>query len=722
VAGDVVWVDDLAGYRRVAEGPAGTVVPILRPPDREREHRWRAVIEWYRRRLGPAVDHVPEAPRGRVIAVGAGFAAAAAFHAAASGRRFERVRTLDAARRRLAADPPDPADPGDTVTIVAPPAVLRRPAVRPLTVLGPPAWGVLTAADVPGMTFLVAKQLLARRLVGGPYGVIDGLNGEWYEFAEDGRAGPPGPLDAQVAIGKLQESDWHALGMAAHGEAGHLNLGAVVLCGLLGDVERAPDGRVLDGCRVGAGGRHCKRAAGARATALSFATVRAAHIALFSCSSSSVAPEPYPSSISGVLSAVDGYASSVLTTDRLVRVDDRDAHIALAVLRAAGPGALADCMNDVQQRRMAARPYVLFGDPWRLPLPAAAAPNRVPLGPAAPAVVRVAVPGRPALIDTEPRPAGLALVAGSGAAYLASREAADDLVIQVVDASARYERAALRFEQLGERVLRAAALERAIARSAGQRPASGSQGDPGDPGDPGAPLRRLRRGLEHGIETGLAGAERCQALGVWDPRLDAWYAQCVGQVAEWDRRFADILTRHHLMSSIAELLLDSHRTAGAEPAPDCDGCGCPQTRTRARPALGRHPDRLWVECAGCGVREVGRAGEGLIALRSLPRLRRDATVAVTVDVSALHAAVPAGVPPGFLVLEARDVTRTTPFVQLVAQHAGDVCRPSFRVPADLSPELHPLRVCWVRALEVTLARRRLPAFPSTNADRNDDRE
>ena len=560
------------------------------------------------------------------------------------------------------------------------------------------------------MTFLIAKLLLSQGLATGRCGIIDCLAGEWYEFKDDARAGPPHPLDAGVAIDKLCESDWHALGISAHGEAGHLKMGPVILCGLLGDVEHAPDGRVLDGCRVCAGTRHCKRAAPSGATALSYSAVRAAHLALFSCSSSSVAPEPYPSSVSGILSAVDGFASSVLATDRLVHVGEHDAHVAMAILRAAGPGAAADCMNDVQQRRMKARPYVLFGDPSGVPLPAGAAPNAVPLGPSTPAAVRVEVPRRLPFIGAEPRPPGLALVAGSGAAYLASRDGPDEVVIRVVDASARYERTAMGFDQLGERVLRAAALERAIARSTAQEL-------PPDPaGDPFAQLRRLRRGLEHGIETGLAGVERCRASGVWDPWLDAWYGQCANKAGEWDRRFAQVLSRHHLMNRLAELLMDSYQTVSTEPAPDCDSCGSPQIRKWARPALGRHADRLWVECSGCGVREVGRAGEGLIELRSLPWLRRNADVVVTVNVSVLQRAVPVGVPAGFLVLEARDVARTSHFVKIVEQHTGDVCRPSFRVPADLSPELHPLWVCWVRALEVTLARRRLPAFPLADGD------
>ena len=84
-------------------------------------------------------------------------------------------------------------------------------------------WGVLTARDVAGLTFQVAKVLAATRPGGGMDGVIDVIQEQVYT-----------PSDryslTRESLLRMIDGDWRTLSILAHGEGAHVNLKSVVLC------------------------------------------------------------------------------------------------------------------------------------------------------------------------------------------------------------------------------------------------------------------------------------------------------------------------------------------------------------------------------------------------------------------------------------------------------------------------------------------------------------
>lgn len=697
----VRWIQDGAKYRETLE--AGEL-PVIAPGDPGELAKRTEVLKWYadpqagpRRRAVSAAD--------LIVSLSPEFDAPLELFAEREHRSFlpgARLGNISALVKR--------ADPR-SVLIFGRAELFSRVALLQLGGGLDIPWGVLPARNISALTFLLAKLAMAGP-AGGQSGFADAVDGHFYSWPGPGAVPTHAALEAET-LRLLPKTDWQSLYLLAHGEGGHLNLHPLVLCGLLGEAELSTAGHeVPGGCRRLAGGDLCCKRQRADSHAVGYGALRAQDLAVFSCSSYPVAAEPYPSQVSGVLAALEGYPVSVLATDRVMEVDPIEPVLGMTVFHQTGAlGAVAQALNDIQFRRLGARPYLLFGDPageTALP-PATVHQGEVQTGPA----------GRVSVLD-QPAPAGrrgvLALsgtddqiLTGARRVYLwpARRPGPGS---RLTDVTAAVEQSATWLQTIARRLNRAAMLEAAVPAQLAMRDADTAQDM--------STLRYVRLCLEETVQSCLTYTDRSLLHGVCEPRLESLSERLRVQLAAWDRTCA-VLLKRRLLGSIFDAAVWGQRTAATSSPGVCDGCGTGLVALRATMPAGSPPDQWRTDCPVCGEHELWREGGSRLMLSALPPLRRGVTVPLTISqrdsAGAARSRTGEDTADGFLVVEARDVGRGRGFLSTVRPSSGQPVQIEVPVPGDLTCELHTLRVAWVRNLDVSSRRWRWALNPPVDA-------
>ena len=639
-----VWARDLEEYLRLAA--RGGALPVLVPPEPRRRARWTAVLDWYAAR-GAAISM---GGGDLVVALGSEYAAPAEAFARTVGRPYRRWLQGQSPRADVR-----------SMLIVAAPRRLPRATLEYLARKLPCRWGVVTARDLPGITFALAKVRFAT--AAGPMAVVDAVERKIYEIGDDGRPADAGTFTPE-RMDAIRCGDWAALALAGHGDCGHLNLRSVVLCGLVSDVERTVAGEAVGGCATSTDGAiRCKRAPDGR-TALPYGALRSAHIGIYSCSCASVAGEPHGTSVSAVLSAADGYAASTLATDRVLVMDPWEPDVALAALRGgAGLGAVTELLNDLQERRIAARPYILYGDPAGPGLEHTAREDGGEVllsGARGLAVVQAVKPYD--VIAFSPRVSGVRVLPVGCALLVTSSAPAQRL--RVAEMRPELMRRLRWCEWISRRMRRAPALEQAL----------------------GGTLRAARYDLQEALAAALADCDVVDRYGGWMGSLDRRALELERGIVAWDRTAAESAGARVLWAASAGVPVARMRERG------CPQCGAPVREERLAAQLRDQPDRIRAGCAACGRRWLRRTGE------PAPKVTVTGPRTVAIDVPELDPEAW----PGILVVELRDNVARRVVVrrlQVVPDRAREL---ELTMQTDLTTECYTGSVTWVRAFDTTL--------------------
>src|SRR5215207_392860 len=362
--GSFRWLDGPAEYQAAAGLLGLGVIPLLAPAERRRLRRWEEILRGYGLEpyAGGAAPTPPTdvEPDGSDVVVGFDdeYRPAAAMLAAATGRRLV-VAPNDDPLRPLRESPR-----AGSAVFAGRPHNLRKENVHTLARSLEIPWGVLTASDLPAMSFLLAKQLANRRAADGGALLLDAPAEAVSITGGAAHADGYSLTDGESLRGLLTTQSFTHMVVHAHGEGAHANLKSAVLCGLLGEAESWRGGALLDGCRQVRAKRYCKRASRQRRHIFSFGDLRARNVYLLSCNGCTTAGELYPTNVSAVLSAAEGYPAAFLTSDRSLGIDTRLPALALH-LSSQGVTAAAICrsLNRIMMFRYGVRPFVLCGDP-----------------------------------------------------------------------------------------------------------------------------------------------------------------------------------------------------------------------------------------------------------------------------------------------------------------------------------------------------------------------
>ncbi|HEX9335895.1 MAG TPA: hypothetical protein VF892_08405, partial [Pseudonocardiaceae bacterium] len=448
---EVRWLRGVERYAGHAERLLrDELLPVLVPDSERRHRRWADVLAWYAAVCGEPVP-APEGPDNVVVALDPDAHPAARVLGAAT-RRPVRIAGDDDIGRLV-------RERVRSVVFVGLPASLTVRRMHWLAATVDRPWGVVTAADPAGLSFVVAKILLARPRP-DPAALIDMRLSRVRRTGGDGRWTPFEPLADDRVARWLYERDWDSLGLDAHGEGAHVNLGKIVLCGLVDGVETDRDGDPVAGCADDP--PRCKRVTSADQRVLALRDVRARELFLASCNGFAVAGDMYPSSLSCVLSAADGFPARVLTTDRLTMVDHWLAPTLMELAGTASAGRIREFANDIGLRLTGVRPWILFGDPCGAdePLPVLGLDGALPTTPGARSVVPFRHDGLGGRVLEAP---GGRLALGQRRGMLAVDTPATG-PWRLVDRTAEWARRTARMTELGRRVRRVGALEHAARR------------------------------------------------------------------------------------------------------------------------------------------------------------------------------------------------------------------------------------------------------------------
>ena len=694
--------ETLGAYLEALAGIGAGRVPLLAPGEPRRRARWLEILAWYGLEQessplalldpGALEDAWIVAVDRELVELGEGFARA-------RGRPFHDASGGWDARSFCHAHAPA------SVWILGLGPSFTYAALHSLEAGLECPWGLLPARDLPGLSFALAKSVA--RAPRGPTTLIDALHGRFAKTLVEASEPERSALAAAAMATELRARDHARLVICAHGEGSHMYLVSAVLCGLVGERERGLDGSELEGCHaLPDAQRHCKRVPGGELEVVGHAELKAAELALLTGSGLNVAGQQYPSSSSSVLAALEGYARSVLTTADFC---DYGPWVgpALHALLAAGraPSEVAWLLDEVLERRVGQRPLVFAGDPVGARGEREALPDPLVLTPCArPRVFELAGAELPEVLGCEPPLCTLLRGARALIELPHPRTRGRDVVLS--EAGPRLAESEALGRWLGARLDEAAAFERALrAAFVPAIPAAGEA------------LERItsaRGQVELGLRELLGLSEDTRRHGVWRPRLDALRTTLFDRVDVWDAGVAELLGTHLLHRPVDAALMQTARVINDWPGRGCERCATPMRRTLAEHARGLPALERW-QCPNCEVMTLHARGGVSPGVTLAPELTRAQPCVIEVaaadgEGTALESICEASMRGavghrGRLTLALIDKGRG----ELMFTWTGTIAstrRFEFEVPEVSSPTLHMFRLAWVRAMRVSLVRRR----------------
>lgn len=337
--------------------------PLLNPNNSTRSGNWFRTLNWYGYNNSTQRGHLDKSKidqRGVVVCFKDEFLPLAQLYANITSRPVIEVNDFsDITFKQLITD-------FESLLIIGTPKNLSNEFLQKVSRLNT-EWGFLTAIDLPGLSFCLVKQLLAINQKKTGLGIYDALELSKTEVDKSGRYLKPDSLNNNRIVDDLQRNKWNTLLLHCHGDGAHARFGSGVLCGLTLDRElnlkNVPIGN--GSCQKGASGYECKRGGSKEKKIVVFGTLQATNVILLTCNGVSVAGNIYPSNSSFLLSAAEGIPATVLSTDRRIIFEEDIFKLITSLLReGVRLSVISKILNDVHERKMNCRPYLLFGDPF----------------------------------------------------------------------------------------------------------------------------------------------------------------------------------------------------------------------------------------------------------------------------------------------------------------------------------------------------------------------
>lgn len=727
------WVGSPAEYGAAARQAGLGRVPVLAPAEPQRVKRWEEILRWYGLEpdaggdaatpptndadASPASDATIPAANveadGTDLVVGFGdeFRPAAEFFAAAKGRRLVVASAEDPLR--LFRDGLRAA----SVVFVGRPESVRKENLHAFARSLEIPWGVLTARDLPAISFVVAKQLAGSRAKEGGAVLLDAPAERIRVAGHAAQDAGYSLTDGDSLSGLLTAEEFTHMVVHAHGEGAHANLKSAVLCGLLGAAESWRGGGALpDGCRQERSKRFCKRASRQRRHIFSFGDLKAENLYLLSCNGYTTAEELYPSDVSAVLSAAEGYPASVVTTDRSLGIATRIPDLAFRLSgEGAGPSAVCRALNEVMMFRNGVRPFVLCGDPLASGSDAEAdlADGELALG-AREAVRLIDLKSWEAstVIGLAKDPAEVALFRGEAVGALLS-DAKGRRRFKVEDLSARWRAErdrAVTFARRQQRMSRTAALIKDFWWEKYREHA--------DLREQLEELEAIGRKLLAATQRSFRGLENVRCEGVWDARISLLCDAVERHAGQWDECFARIVEGHILDCDLAPLLLHDSLQTNNDSGLRCQRCGMGLALTEATDYVEGRVTAAATDCPNCGPQELWQTDGVRFVIKGGAEMHPGKPYTFAVEEKragepeASEPTAPYFEPPAAYVVAQFQDLGGKPFFGEVATARNGKARFKFSVPPACSHDMQTLRVAWIQGLTVSAWRLQYACVPA----------
>jgi hypothetical protein len=704
------WLDSPAEYGVAAGLLDLGVIPVLAPAERRRLRRWEEILRWYG--LEPyagSLDAAPPTevePDGTDVVVGFDdeYRAAAAMLAAATGRRLV-VTPHD--------DPLRPLGEGlraGSAVFVGRPHNLRKENVHMFARSLEIPWGVLTASDLPAMSFLLAKQLANRRAADGGALLLDAPAEAVKIVGGAAHADGYSLTDGESLSRLLTTQSFTHMVVHAHGEGAHANLKSAVLCGLLGEAESWRGGALLNGCRQMGARRYCKRASRQRRHIFSFGDLRARNVYLLSCNGFTTVGELYPTDVSAVLSAAEGYPATFLTSDRSLGIETRLPALAFQ-LSSHGVGAAAICrlLNRIMMFRYGVRPFVLCGDPLSADTCAPAGASDGDLSVRSRETARlIDLKGWEAapVIGLAKDPPGVSLFRGEESSGALLSDGTKRRRAKIEDCSARWQARRKRVVTLarrGQTLGRATALIKDFWWERYREHAEFREmlGE----------LEAASRKLLTATQRSLRGLENIRCEGVWSPQVEILCDAAERHAGEWDECLARVIEGYILDWDLARIILHDELQTADSSGERCHKCGRELALTEATDYLDGCKTAGATECPNCGPQEVWQVGGVRFAVKGKPEIHPGRLYGFSVETRPTAGQSCSETLSGYVVAQFQDLGGK-PFWSEIAAVKNGKARFRAPVPRGCPSDMQTLWIAWVQGVTVSAWRLQYACVPA----------
>jgi hypothetical protein len=669
-------------------------LPVLLPPDPIRRSRWRHVLDWYTCFQGSiAPRSVSEAPEGFIVSVDSEFEPVAAKLARWSGLRLHTAARRDLVHFLAVKRPP-------AVTVVGTPSSLDAETTRAIAGAARMPWTIVSARDLPAVTFAAAKLLSLRigRMQAPCWLALDAFMDKAVHISPEGNVRDLGAiearwLDLQMAGGLI---------LRAHGEGAHLDLKRAVLCGLLDTVERTALGATVPGgCRVTSTGPICKRQAGRHERIVQFHSLQTPRVALLTCNGYVPNGEGYHSNVSAVLSCLDGYVSEIVTSLRPLSFADGIliACGQLAVVE-QGLAALASVLSDLSMWEARSNAIVRIGA-LAEPEPSASAS----LDPEA-ALQRNGIVTLGRSSEGQVISADGAIVRGEHIVLFPAVPAPVECPVDNgLENLLHVQQQLLELAYLMDRTSR---WERALAdHVAGSQPSRARRRL--------AELRQASRRLWEARWSAEAAVSESHNSGIVRSRMPLFADLLTIAMADWDQSCARLLETLKDDYDPTQLFHDGWRDGRIEQTGLCDRCGAPIERRTLLLPFTRYGSGQVTECPNCGPRDLSwqdaspievtlprQIAPGSFLNIRMRRRRRD------------DAGLGGWTGHGWVLAQLRDKAAGQVIVRRLVKASHGEAEVALMVSSDCTPDLHTLKITWVERLTLAVARRRIACVPEAN--------
>ena len=328
--------------------------PLSSPPSATRKQRWREVLGWY----GPRSSRAPRCAGDGDYVVGAGLASQVCRVTATSLGRHCAVRESC----HEVTDWMIARSPASVLLLVDSPQLKYESLLSLVSasVLANVSLGIVTAADLPGLAFAAAKVVAAWT---APLTPLDDGVLRPDHLRTNGCSSPAATAHMspeQHSSFRMLQRSWQTLTIMGHGDGAHLSVGATVLCGLWSEAEIGHDGRIVPGCTSD----QCKKLDGFPSASIRLTEVRARHLNLLTCNGFTVGGDLYPSNVSLVLAAAEGFPAAVVgTIGQMAFTTSSPAKFRALVRQGVPLGQVVLQLNSGTQGTVLDRGYVMWGDP-----------------------------------------------------------------------------------------------------------------------------------------------------------------------------------------------------------------------------------------------------------------------------------------------------------------------------------------------------------------------
>lgn len=571
-------------------------------------------------------------------------------------------------------------------------------------------WGVLTASDLPAMSFLLAKQLANRRAADGGALLLDAPTEAVKIDGGAAHADGYSLTDGESLTRLLTTQSFNDMVVHAHGEGAHANLKSAVLCGLLGEAESWRGGALLNGCRQVGAKRYCKRASRQRRHIFSFGDLRARNVYLLSCNGFTTVGELYPTDVSAVLSAVEGYPATFLTSDRSLGIETRLPALAFQ-LSSQGVGAAAICqsLNRIMMFRYRVRPFVLCGDPLGAGVgaPSEASAGDLSVSPREAAHL-IALKGWEAapVIGLAKDPPGVSLFRGEGSSGALLSNGTKRRRVKIEDFSARWQARRERIVTLarrGQTLGRATALIKDFWWERHREHAEFREML--------AELEAAGRKLLTATQRSLRGLENIRCEGVWSPRVEILFDAAERHAGEWDECLARVIEGYILDWDLARILLHDGLQTTVNSGERCQRCGLELVLTEATDYVDGCKASAATDCPNCGPRECWQIGGVRFAVKGKTEIHPGQLYSFSVEARPTVGQPFFETQSGYVVAQFQDLGGK-PFWSEIAAVKNGKARFSVPVPRGCPPDMQTLWIAWVQGVTVSAWRLQYACVPA----------